>query len=144
MNTSKRTLVIRSIGLLFFIFILVFGYNRFRRYIRGPEIIDISINDYEETNEFSLPVLGRLYNVETITISGRNITFNDDNTFEEIIILSPGENTIVIQLIDPFGKEKKYTYTIYSTQKNPDYSHNHSDAQEHSENTESILINLNE
>ncbi|MFT7328283.1 MAG: hypothetical protein ACI870_000470 [Crocinitomicaceae bacterium] len=121
MELSNRTIIIRSIGLIFFIFVIIFGYNRFERYINGPEIIEISLKEFQQIDTLSLNITGKIRNVESISIEGRVITFNKENMFEEIVVLSPGYTIIDIDLIDPFGKEKKYSYAIESTATNEEY-----------------------
>lgn len=121
MEQSKRSIIIRGIGLIFFIFVIIFGYNRFGRYIHGPQIVEISLKEYQQIDSLSLPITGTVRNVELISINGQNITINDKNTFNEIIVLSPGYTIIDIDLIDPFGKEKTYSYSIETTAKNPLY-----------------------
>ena len=129
MERTPRNILVKLIGIIFFILIILFGYNRFGAYIKGPQIVSISLYEYQSTDALSFDITGNVHNVESIRINERFIGLNDDNTFNEILILSPGINTVDIDIRDPFGKEKKYTYTIYSTASNPPYETYYKDAQ---------------
>ena len=72
---------------------------------------------------------GQVDNTESMLINKRMIKLNDDGSFEEVIVLLVGLNIIEIDLHDSFGKEKKYTYNVYSSGTNPPYEVYYSDAQ---------------
>lgn len=121
MTSSKRSLLFQGIGLVFFIFILIFGYNRFERYIHGPQIVSLSLEEYQYIDTLSLTVTGELKNVATLMIQGRNINFNKEGIFSEIVVLTPGYTIIEIDLIDPFGTQKTYSYSVETSAENPPY-----------------------
>ncbi|MCA9352817.1 hypothetical protein KC901_01395 [Patescibacteria group bacterium] len=141
MERTPRTILIRTIGVLFFIGISIFGYNRFGRYLQGPRIVDISLERYQTIETLSVLVEGSTNNTESMTINERTIPMNDDSTFSEVVVLSPGTNIMEIVVTDSFGKQKEYRYTLYSTKTNSPYKNNYTEAQqaqEEQENAESL------
>lgn len=130
MERTPRTLLITTIGIIFFIFIIVFGYNRFGRYINGPEIVSISLENYQSIDTFSINIEGTVKNTQNISVNNRPITINQDNSFTETIVVSPGLTIIEIDMSDSFGKEKQYTYQIYSTKEEVEYQPSYSKAQQ--------------
>lgn len=120
MQRTLRKILLRSIGIIFFTFVIIFAYNRFGRYIDGPEITTINIEPYQTVDTLSLPITGTVKNVETISIEGREIIYDDTYTFNDIIVLSPGYTIIDIVVTDPFGKEQIYSYSIETTAENPE------------------------
>jgi len=129
MERTPRNILIKIIGIIFFILIIIFGYNRFGRYINGPQIVHISLGDYQTVGTLSLLVTGEVNNTESMFINGRMITLNDDSTFKEVIVLFVGQTIIEIDVHDSFGKNKNYHYTVYSTASNPTYETNYTEAQ---------------
>ena len=115
MQTHPRKIFLRAIGIIFFIGILVFAYTRFGRYRTGPEVVEISLEDYTSTKELFLPFSGSIRNIEYMHIDGRNIILDKEGTFNEVVVLMPGINEMTIDIGDSFGKRKQYRYTIYSS-----------------------------
>jgi len=121
MERNPRRVITTTIGILFFIFILLFGYNRFERYINGPEMVLISLEQYQVIDNFSMVVTGTVKNTQSISINNRPLILNQDNSFTEMIVVSPGLTIIEIDMSDSFGKTKQYLYQIYSTGETTDY-----------------------
>lgn len=115
MYRTPRKILIKSIGIIFFIFILVFAYSRFGRYLQGPEIVRISVQENTTIEALHLELYGAVINTESIHINGRMVQINNDLSFNEIIVLSPGKNMLDIRVQDSFGKTEDYVYTLYST-----------------------------
>jgi hypothetical protein len=130
MERTPRTVLITTLGILFFILILIFGYNRFGRYINGPEIVEISIEEYQTIADTRIEITGQVHNVQNISMNNRDLILADDKKFREIIVVSPGKNILEIDVVDPFGKEREYIYHIYSTQEKDTYPNSYSQAQE--------------
>jgi len=128
MERRPRKIIFTIIGVIFFILIIIFGYNRFGRYINGPEIVEISLDEYQTVDTLDLTVTGRLRNVHTLFINNRSITLNQDNSFQEILALSPGLTKIDILVSDTFNKERRYLYNVYSTKDNDSYATSYQEA----------------
>jgi len=129
MERTPRKILVKGISVIFFIFILVFAYNRFGRYLQGPEIVRISVEEQTILEELYLELYGSVINTDYMYINGRIVKINNDLSFNEVIILSPGKNILDIKLEDSFGKEKKYVYTLYSTAQNKQYETTYQDTQ---------------
>lgn len=84
-----------------------------KKYLLGPEIISLNINPYTTSIKNSIKLKGIVSNTKIMSLNQRNIILEKHKNFEEIIVFSPGNNIIEIRLVDPFGKEKKYTYNVY-------------------------------
>jgi len=129
MERAPRTLLFRGIGIVFFILIIIFAYNRFGRYLHGPEIQTISITDYQEITQQPLVINGTVSNTETMFINGRQVSLTDDDTFQDIIVLSTGRSIIEIEVIDSFAAQRSYRYTIVNTAASFEYEPNLMQAQ---------------
>ena len=105
---------------------------------------EISIDTYEEIQDLTLTINGRVKNTETLTINNRTITLNQDNTFNEIIVVSPGLTIIDIYMVDAFGKSKTYQYNIYSTGTNPEYESTYTEALQAQTAEEDITLEENQ
>ena len=113
--------IIKILGIIFFIFILIFIYNRYARIRSGPKISSINIQEYMSVKSPSLELHGQGENIENIFINGRPLILKERNIFDEILVFSPGLNIIEVLLEDAFHKKKKYTYHIFYQTEKTDY-----------------------
>ncbi len=125
METTPRNILIRSIGILFFIFILFFGYNRFGRYLNGPIIQELSLEQYQTTTERSKIIEGVVENTQSLVINNKEITLNENGSFRYVMALAPGLSSVHIDITDAFGDSKHYQYHIYSTAEKFNYTKEH-------------------
>lgn len=130
MERTPRTILISLIGITFFVFILLFAYNRFGRYIDGPKITEINLESYQMIDEFSYLVQGQLENTAQMYIDNTEIILDQDQNFEKLIVLSPGHTIIEIEIIDPFEKVRRYEYTISTTGTDSIYFKKYQEAKE--------------
>lgn len=145
MEQNPRKIIIRSIGIVFFLFIIIFGYSRFGRYINGPQVIEISITDYQTVEDLDVLVSGIVRNTEMMVINGRTITLSDKHEFEEVVALSPGLSTVMIDLEDSFGGAEHYEYNVYSTANEVLYETTYNEAQKALTELEAeVLTQINE
>lgn len=112
MQNNPRKLVGRIIGLGFFVLIILFGFNRFGRYLEGPKIIDINLEQYSEISENPIKIEGRLKNTARLEINGVSTPINDDLSFSKTIVIPHGNSIIEIDIYDTFNKENNYQYWI--------------------------------
>ncbi len=115
MFSDIRKTLLRSLGIIIFIGILIFTYFRYSAYIHGPEITSVNLETFMSVENPSIIIKADIKNTQSVIINGRNIILKEKSNFDEIITFSPGTNSIEIQLIDTFGKERKYLYTVYYT-----------------------------
>lgn len=112
-NTSARVIIFRSIGVCFFALVIWFAYTRFSPYLKGPLMIENSLEHIYETSTSNLIMEGRGKRVNTLSINGRETTLNDDGSFREMVVLLPGDNIIEVVIYDHFGKHRSFAYRIY-------------------------------
>lgn len=140
MERTPRTILLSALGIVFFIGIIIFGYNRFGRYIDGPEITSINLDQHQTISELYYHIQGSVENTTQIRINNNDITLNQDKTFKHISAISPGTTDIDIEIQDPFGKKRNYTYTISSTYSQKEYISTLNEARAKQE-TESLETN---
>ncbi len=111
---NPRKILFRSIGLVFFILILVFMYTRFQAYLKGPRMIQSSFDSYTSISRPSAIFFGTTKHTEGMNIDGRTITLDENGGFKEVMVFSPGHTIIEVQLTDTFGRERYYTYNVFA------------------------------
>lgn len=139
MRTEPRTMILRILGLTFLGLIILFGINRFSKYINGPEITAINLENNSYNKQGFHILKADIKNTDTISLNKRDLIINEGTSIEEIIVFSPGRNIIEIELIDPFGKKKKYTYTVFGDMPETDTPKNLAEAQKAQSEKEEIL-----
>ncbi|MCI5050895.1 MAG: hypothetical protein MRY57_01145 [Candidatus Pacebacteria bacterium] len=116
MTSNPRKLVGISLGVLFFTLIIIFGVNRFGRYITGPEINEISINEYTQVNNGVVRINGTVNNTSEIFVNSISLPINEDSGFSTIVTVPSGHSQIAILLNDTFENSRAYTYNVYNTE----------------------------
>lgn len=111
---NPRKLLFRSVGIIFFVLVVVYSYGRFGRYIKGPHITEINLVDYQVVDDPHLTVFGQVANVQEMKLNGRALAFDKDFHFSEQVVLSPGLTTIEIELTDAFEAQEYYHYKVYT------------------------------
>lgn len=114
MVQNPRKIVFTTIGVIFFVLVMIFAYGRFGRYLHGPFIEEISLDEFQTIESNSLVVSGVVKNVQTMSINGRTLALDKNQHFSEHVVVPPGHSTIDITVVDAFEKQRSYTYTIYS------------------------------
>ncbi|MGB0925437.1 MAG: hypothetical protein ACPGTS_01870, partial [Minisyncoccia bacterium] len=112
MFTDPRKIMFRVIGALVCASILIFIYSKYNRYITGPEIVSINIENHQTTETPSLFLQAEVTDTQSIFLNGRSLILQNKKNIEEIIVFSPGNNIIEIVLEDSFGKSREYVYHI--------------------------------
>lgn len=112
MTDNPRKVLILIIAVVFFGLIVIFGLNRFNRYISGPSLETISIYDYMAVDTSLLAIEGVAKNTSLIIINGKRISLTEDLEFKKKIVLPSGHSIIEIDVIDGFGHNKRYHYNI--------------------------------
>jgi len=112
MEHNPRKLVGMIIGFVLFAFIIIFGFNRFSRYLGGPQIISINLEEYSVIQENPIIITGSLANTSVLTINGVNTSINDDLSFRKIIVIPTGNSIIEIGINDTFNNYRQYQYYV--------------------------------
>jgi hypothetical protein len=89
------------------IVVIVLAYIVFnsRFLIKGPNIEELNIYDgqiFEEEN--LIEITGKAYNISFISLNGRQIFIDEENNFNEKLLLTNKINPIEIYTEDKFGK----------------------------------------
>lgn len=113
MFTDIRKILARSVGILILLAIIIFAYFRYANYLQGPELVQINLEPFMTVDAPSLSIAAEIKNTQAADINGRNLILKEKKYIEEIVVFSPGENILELELQDSFGKKKKYTYHIY-------------------------------
>ncbi len=95
--------------LLFILIAALAGYFFYqgRGYLSGPEIIIESPYAGEVVNDAYLIVKGRVLNISTLSLNGRQIFTDEKGFFSEGLLLARGYNIIELTATDKFGRIKK-------------------------------------
>lgn len=123
-----KKVILSGIGIAFFAFVLLFALGRFERVFRGPLIVESSLSPVSEISGAHLIFRGKIKNVNEMLINGRSITLREENSFEETIVVPPGETILEVDVSDIFKHHRIYHYTIISTQKPEPFSKTLSEA----------------
>lgn len=84
-----------------------------RSLILPPKVVFENIKD-GTAFEYPLVILeGSTKRTQRIAINGYPITLSPKGTFEHDVLLSPGNNTLVIDLEDPFSVKKRHILRLY-------------------------------
>jgi hypothetical protein len=115
MENTPRKIVGMGIAIVFCVSFIIFGLNRFGRYLSGPSISSISLSEYTETTEGSILVEGTLQNTSGISINGKNIPITDALGFEKRVVIPVGHSFIEITVVDSFDAQRTYRYQVMNT-----------------------------
>jgi hypothetical protein len=97
---------------VFIIFLSVYIYFQFNRFLRGPSLSNISVSNNSVVTDSLLPVSGTLTNVDFAWLNGRQIFTNPRGEFEEDVLLLPGYNIIELRARDRFGRSFSKRFEI--------------------------------
>lgn len=97
--------------------VLIFGYLglELTRFLVAPDltVTDPAVN--EQTSADSITVAGRTAPESTLTLNGQEIAVAPDGSFRESLTLSPGLNTIVLQVHRKRSRTRSVTRHILRT-----------------------------
>jgi Glucodextranase, domain B len=105
-----------SIGLAIFLLIAIFAYFNSRNLVEGPVIsIDSPKNgELEHTNLIS--ITGTVKNASAVWIDDRKIFLDQNNHFNEKLLLPLGYTIITIKAENRFGTSAQKTLTVVYNQ----------------------------
>lgn len=139
MKQKKTLQSIIRIGLISGLFLFIIIYTRSRTAFLSQGV-SLKIENIENGQIFTSRILtleGIAKRAVMLTINNRELFIDEYGNFEDMFILQPGMNTIVIEAYDKFDTYKKLTYTVwYQTETNSKtilehYARNHnSDSKE--------------
>jgi hypothetical protein len=112
--SSPRNFLVKIIIFIVLVAILVFIYSRYGRFIGGPGIKHISLDDFTSIRGGHVLVEGEFKNAKSARVNGNQLILDPQHGFSIDVALQPGDNIIDVEVTDPFGKTRYYTYHVYS------------------------------
>jgi Glucodextranase, domain B len=95
-------------------FVSILGYGAFaaRGYFSGPVITISEPTQYTVTENGALTISGKVERTEFVSMNGRTIFTTPAGIFSERMLLTPGNNTFVIEATDTFGTRHENRITV--------------------------------
>jgi len=127
-----------SISILF-LFIIGYAFNRTSFLSQGVDLEIENLEDGQVLQERSFVLKGVARRAVLLTINGRELFIDQEGNFEDILVLHPGLNKIVIEAYDKFDSYTYLHYTIWhETQTNTESILSHYQINKNSD-TEAML-----
>ena len=101
-RSGKRILKI-VITVVFFLFIIIYGFFRSADLIFGVKIKDVNITDGQKFDQSVIELTGIAKNAVYLTVNGREISVDKAGNFRENVALASGYNIITLEAKDKFG-----------------------------------------
>ena len=100
----KITLVV------FFLLLLGYGYYEARSMLYGPQI-EIPASTVIVRESFT-EIRGQAHYIAELYLNGASVSVTEEGVFSEPYMLTPGENHIVLDARDKFGRTRQKTIEI--------------------------------
>lgn len=100
------------LGAGFLTLVALYALFQARFIILGPQITLTSPQDGQVATSSLIYVRGVAHNVTFISLDDRPIFLDEQGNFEEKLLVSPGQSTIMIRARDRFGRETEKTTRI--------------------------------
>lgn len=116
MNTFGLKNIVHVITILVVLAVIIgYSYLEMRGMLMGPRITIDSPTNGQTVSDPILVLSGVAENVRVISLNGREILIDEVGNFEEIHLLYPGHNTIVLRAQDRFDTEIEQRMQIIYT-----------------------------
>ena len=96
--------ILMAVLIAVFIF---YGYNKFHRLLKGPEIAIYSPKNGALITSRFISLSGKARDIANISINGRKIIPEKNGLFRDNLLLMEGYNIIEVKGEDKFGREVK-------------------------------------
>ena len=118
-NSRTIKTVLRGIPIVLTVLIIL-GYSYFRSqdYLNGPQVIILTPQNGETTDNPLLIIQGQTKNIANISLNDRKIFIDKEGVFTEKILLHSGYNIITVEAADKFNKNIKKRIEIVYQEKN--------------------------
>jgi hypothetical protein len=97
--------------IIFFILLIVYAYYEARAALYGPQI-DIPSEIIVVTQSF-MEIQGQATYISELKLNGAVIPVTEDGHFSEKLLLVPGENRLIFDAKDRFGRETQEVAKVY-------------------------------
>lgn len=101
-----------GVFIIFFIFIVMYGFFQARSIILGVKIKDLNIQNNSVFQENPVKITGNTKNAIFVSVNDREITIDKNGNFEEHIALLSGYNILEIKAEDKFGNQDIVNYKL--------------------------------
>lgn len=98
---------------IFFLIVLGYAYYEGRGLIYGPEI-NVSNNVLEVHTPFVI-ISGTTTHIASLSANGKEIPVTKDGAFADPYLLAPGDNRIILEAKDKYGRTKEKVVEIVFT-----------------------------
>lgn len=95
---------------IFFLIVIGYGYYEARAVLYGPRIMVPS--DTIVSHEAFTLIKGQASNIAELRMNGASVSVTEDGKFEEPYLLSPGENKLILQAKDKYGRTQERVIEI--------------------------------
>jgi hypothetical protein len=95
---------------IFFILILGYGYYEARGLLFGPVITVTS--SVSIVYSPAITIRGKADRIASLSMNGKQITVTEDGVFEEPFVLAPGDNHIMLDAVDKYGRTRQKVFEI--------------------------------
>ena len=96
--------------IVFFILFLGYGYFEAQAVLFGPRIITPS--SVIVAHEAFTTIQGQAQNIAELRMNGAAVSVTEDGTFNEPYVLAPGENRIILDAKDKYGRARRHIIEI--------------------------------
>ena len=98
---------------VFFLLVLGYAYFEARGLLYGPRI-SLSSKTTEVHNQF-VEIKGTAERISSLSMNGKQISVTEDGAFNELYLLSPGLNRIILDATDKYGRRRSQVVQIVYT-----------------------------
>lgn len=102
-----------TFGVVLFGIVFFYLYSELRHFVSAPWLIVDNPTDGMTIADRVVTVNGKTDRDARIFVNAHDVIVNQDGSFEEIISLQNGVNTIVVKSINSFDKESEQIITVY-------------------------------
>ena len=90
---------------IFFILVLFYGLYEAQGLLFGP-VINVT-SQVSVVNEPFITVRGHADHIAALSMNGKTISVTEDGVFDEPFVLAPGDNHIVFDAVDKYGRSSQ-------------------------------------
>ena len=99
--------------LIFFLLVLAYGYFEAQGFLFGPSISIPS--GVTEVHQPYISIKGNAQRISSLAMNGKQIAVTEDGSFNEPYLLAPGDNRIVLDATDKYGRTRRQVIEVVYT-----------------------------
>lgn len=110
MLSHRDSRIVKISLIVFFVLILIYAYFESRAMLYGPSIT-VASGTIIVDDPYTL-IRGKADNITELRINGAIVPVTEDGIFEESYVVSSGQNHVVLDAVDKFGRTRQKTIEI--------------------------------